>query len=198
MNVFIHGYGTNIASPFQKPLGKNKNFTVLTSDECAALDWSLAYTLNFSGALNPFSYLKIYQQECALTNDIKTHQTLASFLNQAQPEMIFAHSLGCQLVCNFLNNNSIPQSIKKVVFLQADISATSQIGWLLPPLRLVNYFCPWDITLMASSLYYKAPRAGLIGLNTAKVKNVFLPAWKSINPHTSCLQDKQILNIFKQ
>lgn len=191
MNVFIHGYGTNVTSPVQKPLGVDKGLHALRREEFVAFDWSLPYNLSLLHTIDPRTHRAIYEAERARTSDECVHGRLAEFLSLRRPEVIIAHSLGCELLRQHILTHELPDSVRRIVWMQADIESDAKVV-MQEHVQIYTIFCPWDPAMIISSIFHGKIRAGLLGMRDARAKNVFLPATRLPNPHTSCLYDSTI------
>jgi hypothetical protein len=196
--LYLHGYGTAISSFFQKPLASHRGFQLSkafneTNTVLDPFDWSIPTHLDPWSALNPLAQLNIYLEYRRALQNQSLLKKLSQRLNQDQPTTIVCHSLGCQLLLNYVQNYQLPASVKKIIFLQADISYNAPIDF---ELDFINVFCPWDLSLFFSSLYHLQWRAGLVGLKLTKTKNqknVFFPALRWGNPHTAVLEEVERL-----
>ena len=197
--VFIHGYGTDITSIFQSPLDKLKKFKFLqlefSAGQAVGFYWALSTKLTPLQTLSPLSYTRLYTTERTMANDIKVLHQLNNFLISHKSKIIFAHSLGCYLVCQYLNQFELPASVQKIYFTHADISQDfsefsqkEKIVESLSKIEFANYYLPWDQTLIFSSLYHQQIRAGLLGLNNTHLKNIHLKVFSWGNPHNLALR----------
>lgn len=168
--------------------------------------WDQVYDFIVKEAINPNSYVEVYRKERKLIHSTEMQKGLYNKILTFEPEVIVCHSLGCELLLKTLRSSStLPPFIKKIAFSQADISHNASIPRLVKKriqegeLSLINYYCPWDILLMASTFMNKRPRSGLKGhKDTRHVKNTFFPLYKTINLHQSGIADELFLkNIFK-
>lgn len=206
MTVFIHGYGTNVSSKLQKPLSKHKGLKVAKDLKAfEAFEWSIPATFSDEQTHNPLSYLDLYLKEHRKSKQITTHQSLKKFFDRTNPTTIICHSLGCELLLNYLENYNVPTNVKEVVFLQPNTSALRQITNTQfiaqvesEKISAITYFCPWDITLMIGSIVNCQISAGLFGFWTGPFSNIFLPAISAANPHTACLSEPKLLKYFSK
>ena len=205
MIAFIHGYGTNVSSFFQRPKDPvHKGFLFLQAEiaqqNAKGYDWSIPYSLSFWQAVNPFVQLQIYWRERSLVYDRTQQKILFEFLQDVKPTVIVCHSLGCDFLLETLGSFGMPTSLQQIIFLQADVDRNYfrehfhlQHRLTDQHIKLKNLFCPWDPTLIFSCLLHLTVRAGLTGFNTDKVVNQFWPARILPDLHTSCLKDMRTL-----
>lgn len=199
--LYLHGYGTAIESFFQRPLPQHRGFWLSENfnqqhSVLPPFDWSIRTKLNWWAALNPCTQFQVYLKYRQAVEDEQVLKKLNSMLKAEQPTTLVCHSLGCQLLLNYLKFFQLPASVNRVIFLQADIPHDQKID-LPKEVTLTNVYCPWDFSLLVSSLYHFKLRAGIFGLNTLKTEkgkssnhqNVFFPALIWGNPHTAVLRD---------
>lgn len=195
--ALVHGYATGLRVPrLRPPLGANAGFSAFDAElargNASIFRWDIPETVEVRDVVKVEPLISLYERERRLVSDEATHARLAFYLNAEQPEAIVAHSMGCALVWEHLRRHSLPASVRRVVFVQADL-VTSPGD--LPPLSadLLNLYCPWDPVLMASVLYHRKGRAGLTGLRVRGVQNRLFPLWKPWNLHTSCIRDRRLV-----
>ncbi len=190
--ALIHGYAVGLTSPgVRPPYGKNAGMSAfdssLRSGEASVFHWGLTKEVSFFQLLNPFFLRDYYKAECRAAEDIATHEELKIFLEQEQPRAIVCHSMGSVLLDSYLHRFVLPNSVRVLVFVQSDLPATISITTSVP---LYNFFCPWDPTLLLSSLYHGAWRAGVKSMRVPSARNnIFFPLTRPINLHTSSIRD---------
>lgn len=195
--VLVHGFGIGITAPFFRPgFGNHAGFAafkkLIACGEAVVFSWGIKKPVGLWQILNPFFWRGIYEKEKILSQVVTTHQQFCEFLFHEQPEIIVAHSMGCYLLNEYLNKNFLPPSVKKIVFVQADLSNKIKLNFSLP---ILNLYCPWDPTLWLSVLYNRAWRGGLSPINNSLVKNVFLPLWRLPNLHNGILRTRHLKKI---
>lgn len=198
--VLIHGYGVDVDSPLRHAMPSHAGFSCfqshLDSGEAVVYRWSEFCEMPLSQTFNPKNHLNIYLRERHKAELDTTHLDLQRFLKQHQPEIIVAHSLGTELLLNQLERNTLPVSVKRIVFHQGDLpfdrsipeKASQSIEW-------INTFAPWDYTLAMSSLFHRKPRGGQIGWKQPKVTNRLFASFKHPHLHVSGLRDSKFLDL---
>jgi hypothetical protein len=123
-----------------------------------------------SEILNPLAGLSTYIKERELISGVKLQNRLYSELSRYTPMVVIAHSMGCHLLLNTINNNGLPDSIKYIVTINSDAPDDLDVTNTRVQKRLENGSLTWinlyanDPTL-ASSVIINAGkmRAGLFG-----------------------------------
>lgn len=197
--ALIHGYAVGLHIPrLRPPLSANAGFSAfdaeLAAGEASIFRWEIPLVVPIEDRVSMRPYVSLYEQERALVSDDATHTRLAFYLNAEQPEVIVAHSMGCALMWEHLHRQSLPTSVQRLVFVQADL-VTHPGEKPAMTAKLVNLYCPWDPVLFASVLYHGKGRAGLTGLRVPGVKNQLFPLWKPWNLHTSCIRDTHLADV---
>lgn len=206
--ILIHGYAVGLrASIFRKPLGEHAGFSALSEEiergEVKAFRWCKDVSLSMIQSANPLQYFQLYFDEERLAESSITQSTLFDFLDRSGATTVICHSLGCRLFIGMMNTHGIPESITKIILLQGDVPTSASITNPMildritnKTLTIENYFCPWDQSLLASSILHRTNRIGLMGWKHAGVKNIFYPLLKPTNLHTSPLRDRKFLHDF--
>jgi len=191
----IHGFAVGLTAPiFRCGFGISAGFRIfedlILKKEAVVFRWGIDSRVNPFRFLNPFFLLNYYEDEKFLAQAFETHKRLEEFLEKEKPEVIVCHSMGCFLLNEYLKNNQLPSSVRTIVFNQADIAKNEEIKIELP---VYNFYCPWDPTLIASSIYNRAWRGGLGQLKKENVKNVLFPLWCLPNLHVSAIRDERFV-----
>ena len=201
--LLVHGYAADLTAwKFRKAFGEHAGFVAfdeaITAAEATVFRWGIERELSFWESINPFSNLKLYRDEEALIESAELQQGLINYIQEHDIDRIICHSLGCRLLLATMNAFDLPKSINEIVFLQADFPsrATIKRSNLLDRVTVTNYFCWWDQSLLASSVFHGNLRAGLIGWKQPAIKNMFYPLLKPMNLHTSPLRDREFLSAF--
>lgn len=119
--------------------------------------------------INPLAGLQTYLEEAQLIKGIEIQNRLYSELSLYQPKVVIAHSMGCQLLLNVINNNGLPDTVKYIVTINSDAPASAQIDNHRVVKRISNGSLKWinlyalDPTLASSTIINKELRAGLVG-----------------------------------
>jgi hypothetical protein len=202
--IIIHGYGINIQSAFSSPEGSNAGFTafdeLLESGKAKIFRWDPSWNFSFPQSLNPFNMIKVYTEERKLLNDESFFINLHHFLNKHQPKILFAHSMGAEIILKYMELHNPPTSINRIITTQADMGSYKtdihkKLAERIRAGELVwgNYYCWWDPALFVSSILHAKPRAGLLGCWNSLVMNKFYPLYLTYNLHTSTINDKKFL-----
>lgn len=194
--ALIHGFATGLdVSVFRARKGADAGFggfrRAVEEGRARAFRWDVAEHISFWKALSPFTYLNVYRREQAQIYSETMHEALATFLQRERPHVIVCHSMGCALLLSFLARHTLPTSVRHVVFVQADIPRDT----VIPSSAAVtwhNLYCPWDPTLLASSLLHRTTRSGLVGLRDTCVENRLTPLHRGINLHTASINDPSV------
>jgi hypothetical protein len=193
--ILIPGFAVGLASPIvRRPLGTSASFTVfnafMESGEAAVFHWGIEQQVNFFQLINPVFLFRHYEKEKKLAQSTEVLESLHQFLIKNQPEIIVAHSMGVFLLNNYLQKFALPESIKKIVWVQSDDSRQRKINLSV---SVCNLYCPWDPTLLVSSIYNRCWRVGLRKIKNDQVENILFPLWRPINLHTSSIRDRRLV-----
>ena len=189
----IHGFATGIGySIFRPAYGPDAGFSAFRDDinsgKAKAFRWDIKENASFFQSLNPFYTLDVYHRERAIAEDPETYRRLADFLEHEQPEVIACHSMGCFLLSEYLKHESLPSSVRRIVFNQADLPRSTLLR--AKNVVITNTFCFWDVTLWCAVLLERSLLAGLVGIRNPEVQNTFFPLLKPINLHTAAIRSK--------
>lgn len=191
--VLIHGYGVGLTpkkSALPLDLGFSGFFEGLVSKEVSLFSWYQEEKHSLSYYLNPVFHLRVYKKERHAGATDSVLSSLKDFLSKEQPEILVCHSLGAFVFLQYLKKYKAPQSLRRVVFVQADF--TSQAN--LPKhtqFSYLNLYCPWDPALIISWMIHGQRPAGLIGWKQPQITNKLLPLSGSWNLHNSNIEKKQ-------
>lgn len=193
--LFIPGFATKLTSPIirtgQGTLTGCGIFSELIKTGKASLfDWGIQEHVCFLKLINPFFILRLYKSEQHLATDFSTTSRLQLQILTQQPSVIICHSMGSVILLALINNHALPECVKRIVFIQSDTDSNSQLP---PDILIFNLYCPWDPSLILSSLFARKWKQGLRPRRQPNVKNIFFPLWKPINLHTSSIRDRKIL-----
>lgn len=203
--LLIHGYATGLNIPPIRPaLGDDAGFSAfrmqIASGEVVVFRWDIKRIVAGPEAAQIRPYLRLYDEERVLLSKPETHERLAEAISMQAPEVIVCHSMGCALLWEHMRQYSLPASVTRIIFTQADLPlnpgplSNEMIESFRSGTRLLmNCFCPWDPTLFIGAAYHHAWRAGLFGLRVPYVQNVLFPLWRPWNLHTSSIRDPLFL-----
>lgn len=195
--ALIHGYAVNLTSPVvRRGFGETAGFTAFAEDvrsgTAAVFRWGLSEDVSWLGLVDPVGQLLFYRAELATALSAETHARLREFLEREQPAVIVVHSMGATLLLAYAREHGLPAAVRHVVMVQADLPLDADLG-VFP--AVYNLYCPWDPTLMASSLLSRRTRAGLAPVPGGNVTNLLLPAYRLPNLHTSAVRDPRLREI---
>ncbi len=197
--ALVHGYAVGLHVPrLRPPLSADAGFSAfrgeLAAREASIFRWEIPLVVPMDERISVRPYVSLYERERALVSEEATHARLAFYLKAEQPEIIVAHSMGAALIWEHLRRQPLPASVRRVVFVQADlVTRPGEVPAMTA--ELLNLYCPWDPVLFASVLYHGKGRAGLTGLRVPGVRNRLFPLWKPWNLHTSCIRDRALVKI---
>jgi hypothetical protein len=194
--VLLHGFAVHLTAPvLRPPFGPSASMTafdkLVSTGEARVFPWGIDRKVSPVELLLPRVIQKLYKEELDLihTNELQTNLKL--FLEQEQPETIVCHSMGCELLQLHLENFTLPSSVKSIVVIQSDLPISTSFRTTVP---IYHLYCPWDPTLILSSVTNKSIRAGLLASKNSNVQNVLFPLVRISNLHTSSIRDKKLLD----
>lgn len=192
----IHGYGK--ALDIQEPtIPANGGFYIfdneITQKQAYPYIWAEPVKRNFLTPYNLIAQIQLYYRERYKTEQHSEHQRLYQELEAQKPKIIIAHSSGARLLVKYLATYKLPQSVKQIIFVQADISREELNSANLPTqAKFINFWCWWDPALITSTLLNRYIPIGLYPPQRQNSK--FYPLYKLPNPHQDIWKD----NKFKQ
>lgn len=192
--VLIHGYGVGLSTKknsLSLDLGFTAFYNKLISKDVALFSWYQEESHSLLSFLNPRFHYQTYIKEKAAAKSPAILNTLKQFLEKEHPSVIVCHSLGAYLFLEYLKQFSEISSIKKVVFVQADIANSTKIPTGTHNIEFINVFCPWDPALISSWILHDYRPAGLTGWHQPGVHNTFVPLFGHWNLHNSSIMQKQ-------
>ncbi|MFA6604315.1 MAG: hypothetical protein WCT10_05820 [Patescibacteria group bacterium] len=198
--ALIHGYAVRLTSPVvRRGFGETTGFKAFSKDvgsgTAAVFRWGIIKEVSWLALLDPVAQYRFYRDELATALSPATQVLLQEFLERENPSVIVVHSMGATLLHAYARTHSLPPSVRYVVMVQADLPWGADLE-VFP--GVYNLYCPWDPTLMASSLFSRRRRAGLGPVSGSNVTNQLLPAHRLPNLHTSALCDQRLREIVMQ
>jgi len=201
--ILIHGFGQAAHFfPFRNIKMDEEIFPVFTKEiqqkNAVVFNWAHNWPMNFNSFLGAKSFQKLYFIEREIAKSRATLQKLEKLIEANNPSVIVAHSMGCFLLLEYFKNHKPNKNLKKICFIQADISNESDIPKNLKTavqqqkLAIINAYCYWDQALLYSSILHKKPRAGLTGWKHENVENRFVALLDFPNPHEDILRNKKV------
>lgn len=201
--LLIHGYGTHIESAFAQPRGRTAGFyafeQLMDHGVVDVFRWEIPFKLKFPQNINPFYLLTIYQREKAQLDNKNVFERLDATIKDNNIEILISHSLGSQLLLQYLQNYTPPTSVKRIITIQSDMPRTFQLPIVIEnrlkngALRWDNYWCWWDQALFASCVVNRSWRAGVVGVHHPLVHNSFFPLYRDGNLHISTIIDPEFV-----
>jgi hypothetical protein len=201
-SLLIHGYGVLATYPIIRPqssphLGFRVFQNQLNQGSSLLFRWGKKRKYSFPEMLNPLEYLRLYREEKRLAKDPNTFKNLASLLETHQPETIVCHSMGCFLFQQFSLSYSLPLSVKQIILVQADMNRNEETPKNWNTITVKNVWCFWDQALWESVFVNRYLPAGLFGLKSKTVQNIFFPLYRTLNLHESPLNDPKLLSLME-
>lgn len=194
--VLLHGFAVHLTAPVVRPpFGPSASMSafdnLVSTGEAKVFPWGIERKVSPIELLRPSIIQKLYKEELDLIHTDELQTNLKLFLEQEQPETIVCHSMGCKLLQLHLENFTLPSSVKSIVIIQSDLPLDTSYNTSIP---IHHLYCPWDPTLLLSSLANKSIRAGLLTHKQSNVHNVLFPLFRLSNLHTSSIRDKKLLD----
>jgi len=198
--ALIHGYAVRLTSPVvRRGLGETAGFQAFAPDvssgAAAVFRWGLVKEVPWPALLDPVAQRRFYRDELAAALSPATQARLREFLEREKPSIIVVHSMGATLLHAYARAHGLPPSVRSVVMVQADLPWNADLK-SFPGVR--NLYCPWDPTLIVSSLLSWRRRAGLGPVPGDSVTNHLFPADHLPNLHTSALRDPRLREIVRR
>jgi hypothetical protein len=205
--ILIHGFATGVRfSVFRPPHGIEAGLTgfrrEIKSGEAKAFRWDIKEEAYFLRSLNPLYTLDIYRRERAIAKSTDTYRNLAKFLADERPEVIVCHSMGCFLFSEYLKRENLPESVKHIIYNQADLpwSGSGFSKEIIERVRagklfITNTFCFWDSTLWSAVFTGGSIRAGLFGMRSPWVRNRFFALLRPFNIHTAAIRSPRFRDL---
>lgn len=202
--LLIHGFANGIRfSVFRSRRGEDAGFSafkeMIRAGDAAVFHWDIVEDATFWQSLTPKFALEIYRREFEKAQGEETLGALHAALTETQPQVVICHSMGCQLLLNELERFELPGSVRKVLFVQADLPRTFHLSAHATAFlsregaAWFSLYCPWDPTLLVSAMWNRRWRAGLLRTKTAGVQNLLFPLWLPWNLHTSSIRDPRLV-----
>lgn len=194
--VLLHGFAVHLTAPVVRPpFGPSASMSafdnLVSTGEARVFPWGIERKVSPVELLRPSVIQKLYKEELDLIHTDELQTNLKLFLEQEQPETIVCHSMGCELLQLHLENFNLPPSVKSIVVIQSDLPIGTSFRTSVP---IHHLYCPWDPTLILSSVTNKSIRAGLLTHKQSNAKNVLFPLVRLSNLHTSSIRDKKLLD----
>lgn len=192
--VLVHGYGAGLSpskDSFSLDLGFKGFQAGLISREVAMFTWYQQESHSLLSFLNPQFHYQTYRKEKIAAQSSEVLHKFKSFIEKEKPETIVCHSLGAYLFLNYMRKFAEISSIKKVVFVQADIPDDTKMPVNPNSIKFVNAFCFWDPALLVSKILHHYTPAGLTGWRESTVTNKLIPLFGHWHLHISSIARAQ-------
>lgn len=208
--LLIHGYGIGIRSSIFKPAeGEDAGFgafkELIKEGIAKVFRWDIQSNFGLPQVVNVKNYLAIYKKERDLAISLSLQDRLFEVIQSYKPTVIICHSMGCYLFLHFSNQRALPSFVTKIIFVQADLPYDFKIlnkdilkRLEIGQLTFINYYCPWDPTLLADTIMKKSKIAGAVGASVPYVKNEPFPLYRKINLHNCNISNKKFLDKLKK
>lgn len=202
--ALLHGFAIEAEFSFFRPaLGPDAGFEAFRAEvergEVGVFRWGIPRHFAFWQIITVGSILKLYREEERRAADPEWQQKLFRYLEDGQIETIVCHSLGCRFLFDTINRYGVPSALKKIVFVQADVAQSQTVTNQQAidklhdgSLKLVNVYCAWDQSLIASSILTGRMRYGMAKVIRPYVQNVFMPLKTLPNLHTCSIKSKEL------
>jgi len=191
--VLVHGYGQAL-DPDEAFSPRNGGFYSFDAEIERGIAhpfiWAQDYERNTLTPYNLYAQYDLYTQERALIFSEEVQQSLRKMLYDVCPRIIIAHSLGGYLVRNVCEYLSVPDSLKQIVLLQADIPKSVSLPYI-QRIEWINFWCWWDMSLTSSLFINQETPIGLGGSNQSHVQDVFRKIEKGPKGHKRVLSSKK-------
>ncbi|MEI6729187.1 MAG: hypothetical protein WCK98_06110 [bacterium] len=209
--LYIHGYSTKTTHLFRPKAWSEKEIcnTIfeLKKQQPAEIDffhWGWSLKLSKLQYFNPFQHLKVYLTERKMAKSKGLLNRLHQTINTYQPEVIICHSMGSFVLLNYLNKFGKPDSLKKIVTMQADFPRSYKLSQDIEQsleskeLKFYNIYCPWDELLPLSMAINLKPPAGMFGMANKNVQNILFPLYDDLDFHNSILNSTRAARFLKE
>jgi hypothetical protein len=204
--LLIHGYAAGIAPYSNSAQATFKAFDkMIEAKDAVVFYWALKKTLNIFQFMNPAEQLNVYKLEKEKAQSGALQEELKNTLDVHKPEVIISHSMGAFLLVEFINKHGLPSHVKKIVFVQADISHRFEITDYKTNERLqkgelkwINYYFPLDSALWSSSILNRYIPAGLKKCMNRHIESKRFISFKKLNPHLSTICDSAFVDEITQ
>lgn len=205
--ALVHGFATDaVFSVFRPALGADAGFGAFSNEvkrgDIKVFRWGIARHFTFLQILGILPVLRLYRDEERRAADIEWQKKLFQFLDDGNVETVICHSLGCRFLFDTLNRFGAPASLKKIIFVQADIAQSQVITeesviarMRAGSLTVLNVYCAWDQSLFASVLLTGRWRYGMSKARHPYVKNVFMALKTLPNLHTCSIRSERLKSL---
>jgi uncharacterized alpha/beta hydrolase family protein len=209
--LYIHGYGTESIHQFRPKQWSEKEICNTIFElkkeqdlELKFFHWGWSLKLDKWQSLNPLQYLRLYITEQNMAKSTGLLNRLNKMIKTYEPEIIICHSMGSFILVNYLTKYGKPESVKKLVTMQADFPRYFKLPQSIEQsvqnkeLKFYNIYCPWDELLPLSMVINLKPPAGMFGVANKHVKNIMFPLYDNLDFHNSILNSTRAAKFLKE
>ena len=193
--VLLHGFAVGLTAPIvRSPFGPSASMSAfdkqVKTGDATVFPWGIRLSVQPWELLSLSQMYTLYRDEFDLIHSETLHEQLKQFLDQQQPAVIVCHSMGCTLLQLYLERHTLPSSVKSIILIQSDQSTHVPFRTTA---QIYHLYCPWDPTLLLSSIANRSIRAGLKKSKQPHVINILFPLTRLPNLHTSSIRDKKLV-----
>ena len=160
---------------------------------------------SFLNTLNPLKFSQLYFEERKYCSNSKALENMRDFIEMEKPTVLVGHSLGAFQIFNYLNKYDLPDSVKKVVFVQGaypshEILINPKTIEKIESKKLViqNYHSTFDQMLWVYALAHFHTPGGLYGSKCKYIENIEFTRFGIENPHLWTIKNREFAeNVLK-
>ncbi len=199
--LLIPGFATDLRIPFlRRTRPVDGGFSAFRREvgqgRADVFRWGIAESVPLSRAFSLRPYLQLYQRERARADMPDVAERLWQKMEQMKPATVFCHSMGARVLLNAARRYGLPPSVKRIVFVQADMPMDEPKPKAFAACRVQNLFCPWDPLLAVSALAHHVWRAGQRGWDVEGVENLPFALLRPFNLHTASIRSPRLRHAF--
>jgi len=201
--VLVHGNATGIefySFERDKKYGDFTGFQKAIDNESVKLyRWHyINEKYSFFDTLNLLKFSQLYFEERKYCSNPQALENMREYLGKEQPEILLGHSLGAFQIFNYLNKYDLPDSVKKVVFVQGAFPSHEEIEnpkildkIKTKKLEILNYHSVFDQMLWTYTLAHFHTPGGLYGSKSKYIKNIEFTRFRDGNPHLWTIKNRE-------
>jgi len=151
---------------------------------------------------NPFKFTQLYFDERKYCSNPKALENMRDYIEKEKPSILLGHSLGAFQIFNYINKYDLPDSVKKVVFVQGAYPSHEE---LINPkvidkieskkLIIQNYHSIFDQMLWIYTLAHFHTPGGLFGSKSNYIENIEFTRYSSGNPHLWSIKSREFAEL---
>jgi hypothetical protein len=201
--VLVHGNATGIEFYKFERDTKYGDFTgfqnEIDNEEVKLYRWHyINEKYSFLDTLNFLKFSQLYFEERKYCSNPKALENMHEYIKSAQPSILLGHSLGAFQIFNYLNNYDLPDSVKKVVFVQGAFPSHEEItnSKILEKIKtgsltIQNYHSIYDQMLWIYTLAHFHTPGGLYGAKSKYIENIEFTRLGPGNPHLWTIKNRE-------